>query len=231
MDNKIRSLKISFIFETILGVLVALFIAMFVGIMATDSPSSPSNDMIMGGMFAFLIVFAPFVLFSYLSIRELNKYEENNKLLFNIINSLLVFSIFLPLGIWQLYLIFKLNNTKQDVAVINENENSRKSYVKLICLIIILLIISLYIISPYLDKESKVIVDCGKEKIFTKVRSSKTLYFADKSSLRLHRTNYSTLGFLKRNIIVITNPYIIEDATACIERSSSQYLIKTEIKK
>ena len=235
MHKTIKALKTLLIVEIIIGLFGASFLALFVGVMATDSPSSTYLHMIGGGIFGFLIVFAPSVLLPYFSIRELKKYNENKKLFLNIFNSLLLLIGFLPLGVIHLILINKLNKELNDSLnnKINVQENTATSKINsghIIFGFILLFSIPiiLKVVSSQLDKQSELIIDCGKEKIFTKKRSSKKLYFADKTSLYLHRNNYTSLGFREGNTITITNPYIIEKATKCIERTNSQYSIEIE---
>jgi len=80
-----NTLKSLLIIEIIIGLFGASFLAIFVGIMATDSPSSTYLHMAGGGLVGFMIVFVPSVLLPYLSIRELRNYTENKKIVLNII--------------------------------------------------------------------------------------------------------------------------------------------------
>ncbi len=114
MKKIIIALKTLLIIEIIAGLFVASFMALFLGVMATDSPSSTYLHMIGGGTMGFVIVFIPSVLLPYFSIRELKNYAANNKIIVNIINALLLIFCFFPLGIVCLILLYKLHNSPAD---------------------------------------------------------------------------------------------------------------------
>jgi len=89
--------------------------ALFLGVMATDSPSSTMLDMVLGAVFGFLVVLIPMVGLPLLSKRELQNYKTNKKLLFNIINSVLIFfTMFMPLALFNFYIFYKLHEDKSN---------------------------------------------------------------------------------------------------------------------
>ncbi len=96
MQEHFGYLKVSYKIQIFLGVLIALWAIVF------------------GGVLAFFLT-ASFIILPYLAIKELNNYNDKQKLLFNIINALIVvFSLFLPLGIWQLYMLYKIKDIKTE---------------------------------------------------------------------------------------------------------------------
>jgi len=62
MEGKIKYLKISLKIEIVFGIIISLFMALFLGTMATDSPSSTYLNFAMGAVIGFLFVFLPTVL-------------------------------------------------------------------------------------------------------------------------------------------------------------------------
>ncbi len=109
MQKYIKYLKISYQIEMVLGIVAAGFMSFFLGIMATDSPSSTYFNFAFGAIFGFSAIAIPSVLIPFLAIKELNNYEIKGKLLFNIINAAFIFiSIFMPLALWQFYMLYKI---------------------------------------------------------------------------------------------------------------------------
>ncbi len=225
-----KNLKVLLIIEIILGILTASFAALFVGIMATDSPSATLLHGIGIGFCVFLVTFLPLVLLPLLSIRELNEYDRNGTITINIVNSIFVFLYFFPFGVLNIYFVYKIDFMKKSDVPDSSTGTFASTYIKIFALIFIALFVFLPILTKYLEKESSVILDCDKEKIFTKNRSSTKLYFADKSFLSLHKNNYSHLGVLDDKTIIIHNPYILDKAKKCIERSGASYAIKFDKK-
>ncbi len=110
IENNIKLLKLLLIIEIIIGLSISIIMAIFLGVMATDSPSSTKLDVLIGSVIGFSLVAIPSVLFPTLSIRELNKFPTRKKLTFNIINSIITFFIFFPIAIIQFYIFNSLKN-------------------------------------------------------------------------------------------------------------------------
>jgi hypothetical protein len=80
-----------------------------------------------------------------------------------------------------------------------------------------------YYLNEYSIKDREIVLDCGKDYISTKGFFSKKLYFANKDSYYLYKYNYSRLGNLDGDTIVVTNPYLgkekMQKVKACVEKS------------
>jgi len=111
MEKYIKYLKISYQIEMVLGIVAAAFLSFFVGVMATDAPTSTYLHFAFGALFGFTIVAIPTVLMPFLAMKELDGYEEKEKLVFNIINAVIVLVVvFIPLALWQFYMLYKIKN-------------------------------------------------------------------------------------------------------------------------
>jgi|GEM_PF-5423233 len=109
MEGEIKYLKVSLKIEIVLGIIISIFMALLLGTMATDSPSSTYLNFAMVAVIGFLVVFLPTVLLPYFSIKELNKFNQKKSIVINSINSTVVFLfVFFPLALWQFYLLYKL---------------------------------------------------------------------------------------------------------------------------
>lgn len=109
MEGKIKQLKVSLIIEIVFGSILSIFMALFLGTMATDSPSSTYIDLAIGAAIGFLIIFLPTVLLPYFGIKELKKFEHKKAIIINSINSIVVLLfVFPPLAFWQFYVLYKL---------------------------------------------------------------------------------------------------------------------------
>ena len=109
LDKRIKYLKISYIIEMILGALMAAFMTLFLGVMATDSPSSSDLDFVIGALIGFVVVAVPTILIPLLAINELNNFKVKRRLIFNIINAIIVLIVvFAPLAFWQFYMLYKI---------------------------------------------------------------------------------------------------------------------------
>ena len=108
MSKYIKYLKISYKIEMFLGFFLASYLSFFLSIMATDSPSSTYINAILGAILGFLIVAIPTIIIPIFAIKELNNYKTKTKLIFNIINAIVMFLYFIPLGLWQIYMLYKI---------------------------------------------------------------------------------------------------------------------------
>lgn len=109
-----KGLKIILIIEVVYIFIAACLLGAVVAIMITDSPTTTSKDMMIWGGTTFISVFVPFQLLLILSIIELQKYNENNRLVVNIINSIVTtIFIFFPLMLVHFFLIYKIKNDKK----------------------------------------------------------------------------------------------------------------------
>jgi len=109
MKGSVQYLKIFYFIEIIFGLLITIYVTMFTAAMATDSPDSTITHMIAGGFFGFLLVFLPSVLLPILAIKELGKFEIQRKLLFNILNTIIIFfTILMPLAFLNFFILYKI---------------------------------------------------------------------------------------------------------------------------
>ena len=112
MEQRIKYLMLSFYAEMVIGTLTALFMALFIGVMATDSPKSKEAHFSMGSAFGFSIVAVPLVLLPWLAALELKKFPQTKRIVFTYIKVLVTVFTFFPLGIWQVYMLIKLESEK-----------------------------------------------------------------------------------------------------------------------
>lgn len=110
-----KGLKIIIIIEIVYIFIAACLLGGIVAIMITDSPTTTSKDMMIWGGTTFISVLLPLQLLPVFSIIELEKYNENKRLIFNIINSIVTtIFIFFPLMIVHFFLIYKIKGDKQN---------------------------------------------------------------------------------------------------------------------
>ena len=114
MLKYIKYIKIIYILIILLSIAGSLWLALFLGIMATDAPGSGNFEFTIGWLIGFLSIFIPSALFPILSIYELNKYEDKKRLIFNYITSVILLFIFIPLALLQMFFLYKLNKS-QDI--------------------------------------------------------------------------------------------------------------------
>ncbi len=120
MEKQIKWLKISLKVEMVIGVLAGGALALVLGTMATDSPTSGTLEFIMGALFGFALVAIPMLVIPALSIRELNRFPVNEKFIFNYLNTVIVFVfVFFPLAIWQIYTLVHLKAHAGSVHQVN----------------------------------------------------------------------------------------------------------------
>ena len=113
MGKRIKYLKISYKIEMVFGIIAAGWMSFFLGVMATDAPTSTYLHFTLGALFGFSAVAIPTVLIPFLAIKELSNYEIKGKLLFSIINAIFILiSIFIPLALWQLYMLYKIKKAR-----------------------------------------------------------------------------------------------------------------------
>ena len=122
MSKYIKYIKVIYYIVIIVSAIGASWMAIFLGVMATDAPGSGTFEFTIGFLIGFLIIFIPTSIFPILSIRELNKYEEKRGLIFNYITSIVLLFIFIPLALLQMYFLYKLNKS-QDIQSVDENNS------------------------------------------------------------------------------------------------------------
>jgi len=131
---------------------------------------------------------------------------------------------------------FKTNSSHTETkkkSFINKIENSEKESNKMIILFILIPIIFIgYLviqskIRTYNNKDSMIIVQCGKGRIVTKNPSPTKLYFIGHySGQKYDRYNYQNIGELDGNKIIFTNMYIdIKKIEKCLEYTDKYYLV------
>jgi len=111
MKGFFKYLTVFYTIEIILGLFGSVVVGLIVGTMSTDSPSSTQYDFYFGLSLGFLSVFIPAVILPYLAIRELEKFEEKKRLLFNILSAIpALFSILSPFVLFNFFIFYKLKN-------------------------------------------------------------------------------------------------------------------------
>jgi len=115
LNKQIKWLKISYTVEMIIGFLMGGFLALMVGVMATDSPTSSDATMYIAGSVTFIIVAVPTIILPLFALKELEDYESSRKLRLNITNSVILIVIggigailLLPIGVAQFFFISEL---------------------------------------------------------------------------------------------------------------------------
>lgn len=109
MEGNLKYLKWSLVVEIVLGIALSLFMALFIGVMATDSPASGKSHFLAGTLVGFIAVALPTVVFPYFCIRELNSYPVKKSIKANLFHSILVgMAVFFPVALWQIYVLLKL---------------------------------------------------------------------------------------------------------------------------
>jgi len=232
-------LRVLYKVEMVLGFIVSLFVTPFVAIMSTDSPSATTSTAVITGVVVFSVLNFLLVLVPLWAVEELDRYSTKKRLVFNIFNALCMLLFFFPVALWQMYQIKRVSEYKEEPKRVS---GTRKAYetgtnTTRSALYIIGAIILFFTGSHYLDeysiKDREIVLDCGKDYISTKGFSSQKLYFTNKTSHYLYKYNYSSLGKLDGDTIVVTNPYLdkekMQKIKACVENSSRYRLtVKTD---
>ena len=107
--KSVKILKIIYILQACLGFLNTVFVTVMVGVMSTDSPTHTTQFVFLSTILTFVIVFLISVIIPLLSLNELNTMPKKRKILFNTLNTLLLFITFLPAALLQIYLLVGLN--------------------------------------------------------------------------------------------------------------------------
>ncbi|MDN5087125.1 hypothetical protein O8C74_08580 [Aliarcobacter butzleri] len=113
MSDKIKYLKKSYILEMIIVPLVTVYILVSPFINASSSPTSNEiGILLMSSIFLLMITFVT-VLIAYLAMNELSNYNENKKLVLNIINLIFILTgdVWF-LGVFQAILLFLIYKEK-----------------------------------------------------------------------------------------------------------------------
>lgn len=116
MGTEIKRLKTVLIIQIIVGLAAAVFIALFMGTFALDSPAATKMNFFLAAGSGFFILFIPNVLLPAFSIKELKDYEKSRiRLRVNTVNALfcsfLVFPFTVALTFFYLYLIKKITKS------------------------------------------------------------------------------------------------------------------------
>lgn len=237
-----KQLVVLYKVQAVLGIFITLFMTLFIAVMSMDSPSSTTFNAIIGGSITFVVILFFSVLVPIEAVRELEKYENRKKLLFNFTNTVVLISIFFPVALWQAALVYgiakKCNQKRSDAAkeepevisnnVHNHNGNTSKTAFYIL-LAIAIFFVGLHYLKEYRIKDRDIIVDCGEDYISTKGFSSSRLYFTNKASYYYYyKYNYHNLGYLDGKKIIVTNPYLddeIEKLATCLKNSDEYKLV------
>lgn len=109
MRERISTLRKILKIQRTIGLVISIVIGFVVALNFSGSYSFTLFDFLSGLFLGFFISAIPFVLLPILAIRELRYYSKNKKVVFNYIYSaLMVLTIFLPVSIYQIYNLIKL---------------------------------------------------------------------------------------------------------------------------
>lgn len=121
------------------------------------------------------------------------------------------------------------NSSQKNIHKIEKEANNQTLLIILIPTLIIIFLTVTNRIKTYGNKESMILINCNKNKIITKNSSSTKVYFANKSMASLNPNNYSTLGTLDGNKIILTNQYLdIETIKECLTYTDKYHLILSD---
>jgi hypothetical protein len=225
--------------EMVLGFIVSLFVTPFVAIMSMDSPSATTSAAVITGIVVFSVLNFLLVLVPLWAVEELNRYSTKKRLVFNIFNALCMLFFFFPVALWQMYQIKRVSEYKEEIKKVFDTHkkyetrtNTTRSALYIIGAIILFYVGSYYL-NEYSIKDREIVLDCGRDYISTKGFFSQKLYFTNKTSHYLYKYNYSSLGKLDGDTIVVTNPYLgkekMQKIKACVEKSGKYRLtVKTD---
>jgi len=117
----IKSLQIIYNIQAVIGLLFTIFGTLLVSIMSTDAPNHSEGSVFISGLFSFILSFTITIGLPMAAHRELENFHIKRKLIFNSIDTLLMFFIFFPIAILQLLLLSKVHKNDLDE---NNNESS-----------------------------------------------------------------------------------------------------------
>jgi len=200
-----------------------------VAVMATDAPGSGTARMIMGGAVALLAGGGVLIAPPWLATRELERYG-GRRLVFNLLNALLLILIFFPLGLAEGWLLYRLRkeSSSDPSDPSGEEENTEPAGRRekretegmdgLKVLLFITLLIALWMgvqkFQRWGEQVDRVVLRCSSKILATRRRDPTLLYYGDSFALwgdphALH--NLRRVGRLKGKEIVVTNPYFDPD--------------------
>ena len=111
----IKSLQIIYNIQAGIGLLFTVFGTFLVSVMSTDAPNYSNSGVFISGLFSFILLFTITIGLPIAAHRELeNFYTTKRKLIFNSIDTLLMFFIFFPVAILQLLLLSKIHKNISD---------------------------------------------------------------------------------------------------------------------
>jgi membrane protease YdiL (CAAX protease family) len=108
MEKRIKYLKVFYTIEIIIAVLLAIFVAFTSAILGNGAPGTGVKDMILAGGIGFLFIAIPGILLPIFAKKELDNFNEKRKLPLNIINTIIFLFVFIPVSIWQFYMLYRL---------------------------------------------------------------------------------------------------------------------------
>ncbi|MFW3344534.1 hypothetical protein [Aliarcobacter butzleri] len=113
MSDKIKYLKKSYILEMIIVPLMTVYILVSPFINTSSSPTSNEIGILLTSSIFLLMTTFVTVLIAYLAINELSNYNENKKLVLNIINLIFILTgeVWF-LGVFQAILLFLIYKEK-----------------------------------------------------------------------------------------------------------------------
>ena len=225
MNPILRTLRTLYAFQIALGIVGLFFAVPMVAVMATDAPGSGTTQMIMGGAVALLAGGGVLIAPPWMATRELERYG-GRRLGFNLLNTLLLSLLFLPLGLaagWLLYRLRKeppsdtsYSSGKEENTEPAGREEKRETNGMdgLKVLFFITLLIALWMgmqkYQRWGEEVERVVLRCGSKILATRRRDPTLLYYGSSFAVwgdphTLH--NLRRVGRLKGKEIVVTNPY------------------------
>ena len=115
METQINRLKASFMFQIVVGIILALVMVYFSISAWLDLGTSTLLDLSKGILLGAAMPILPLVVVPVMAIRELNEYSEKGSLFITHVASFVVIAfIFFPLAFWQIFLLKKIKGLNKD---------------------------------------------------------------------------------------------------------------------
>jgi len=122
----IKILKLLYVIQALVGIILTLWGSFFLAVMSTDSPSSSTATGVISGGITFVILLSLGVLLPIAAIRELERWPRERKLLWNWLDVGPMILFFFPFALWQIYTLWKLRQLPEtDFADVDRPEEKK----------------------------------------------------------------------------------------------------------
>lgn len=117
METYINRLKASFIFQIVVGIILAIIMVYYTVSAGIDNATATGPSIAIGALLGAAMALMPLVIVPIMSIRELNEYSEKGSLFITHVASFVVIAfIFFPLAFWQIFLLKKIKTLNKDLV-------------------------------------------------------------------------------------------------------------------